>query len=55
MEKNGKTNIEVDFILPLNQTKEKIPIECKAALSLKRKHFTNLLQYLRLSGQKMVF
>ena len=27
-------------------------MECKAALSLKKKHFANLLQYLRLSGQK---
>ncbi len=48
--KDGKTNIEIDFIL--NTAKSKIPIECKAALSLKRKHFSNLLQYLRASEQK---
>jgi len=48
--KDNKTNIEVDFIL--NPTKIKIPIECKAALSLRKRHFSNLLQYLRLSEQK---
>ena len=48
--KDSKTNIEVDFIL--NLQKYKIPIECKAALSLKKRHFSNLLQYLRLSEQK---
>ncbi len=48
--KDGKSNIEVDFIF--NLSNKKIPIECKATLSLKSKHFANVLQYLRLSEQK---
>jgi len=50
--KDGKTKVEVDFIYDSKETKEKIPIECKATLTLKKKHYANVLQYLRLSGQK---
>lgn len=50
--KDSKTRIEVDFVLDHRETREKIPVECKAAMKLKRKHFANLLQYLRSSGQK---
>jgi hypothetical protein len=51
--KDSKTNIEVDFVLNSKELKQKIPIECKAALVLKRKHFTNLLHYLRLGKHKL--
>ena len=29
----------------------KIPIECKAALTLRSKHYKNILHYLKLTGQ----
>ena len=50
--KDSKSTVEVDFVLDLPGVQDKIPLECKAALSLKKKHFANLLQYLRISGQK---
>lgn len=49
--KNSKTSIEVDFILALPGMQAKIPVECKACLTLKRQHFANILQYLRSSHQ----
>lgn len=50
--KKGKgSDIEVDFIMDAPDLGVKIPIECKAATALKRKHYKNLLHYLRLTGQ----
>lgn len=48
----NRSDIEVDFILDIPEVGVKVPIECKAALTLKSKHYKNLLYYLRLSGQK---
>ncbi|MCP5102558.1 MAG: ATP-binding protein [bacterium] len=51
--KKGKnSDIEVDFVMDVPELKVKIPIECKAALTLKSKHYKNLLHYLRLTGRK---
>ncbi len=51
--KSGKSSdIEVDFVMDVPELGVKIPIECKAALTLKSKHYKNLLHYLRLTGQK---
>lgn len=51
--KQGKSaDIEVDFIMDAPELGVKIPIECKAALTLKSKHYKNILHYLRLTGQK---
>ena len=49
--KDSKTSVEIDFVLNLPGIKEKIPLECKATLSLKKRHYANLMQYLRLSDQ----
>ena len=53
--KNSKTNIEVDFILDSELHQNKIPIECKASLQFKKKHTSNVLNYLRLTNQKTGF
>ncbi|MCK5672781.1 MAG: ATP-binding protein [Spirochaetales bacterium] len=44
--KNSKTNIEVDFILDSELHQRKIPIECKASLQFKKKHISNVINYL---------
>lgn len=49
--KAKSTDIEVDFVLDVPELGVKIPIECKAALTLKRKHYRNLVHYLELSRQ----
>jgi predicted AAA+ superfamily ATPase len=50
--KNGKnTDIEVDFVIDIPESGVKIPVECKAALTLKSKHYKNIIYYLRLTGQ----
>ncbi len=46
-------NIEVDFILDLPELRSIIPIESKAATVLRKKHYKNILHYLRLTGQKL--
>lgn len=48
----NRSDIEVDFIMDVPGAGVKIPIECKAALTLKSKHYKNLLHYLRLTGQR---
>lgn len=53
--KNSKTDIEVDFILDSELNQRKIPIECKASLQFKRKHTTNIIQYLKATNQKTGF
>jgi predicted AAA+ superfamily ATPase len=51
--KQGKnSDIEIDFIMDLPEYGVKIPIECKAALNLKSRHYKNVLHYLRATGQK---
>ena len=40
--------LEVDFVIELSGGM-KVPIECKAAVEVKRKHCKNLLNYLELS------
>ncbi|NQV35783.1 MAG: hypothetical protein HQ515_24035 [Phycisphaeraceae bacterium] len=50
--KGSSTDIEVDFIMDTSNDHEKIPIECKAATILKKKHYKNLLHYLRLMNQR---
>ena len=49
--KGGNTDIEVDFVMDIPEHNVKVPIECKAALNLKSKHYKNILHYLRLTGQ----
>ena len=49
--KGGSTSIEVDFIFDTTNNKHKVPIECKAASTLKGKHYKNLVHYLRLTQQ----
>ncbi len=52
--KKGKgSDIEVDFIYEIPKHNLKIPIECKASLQVKSKHYKNLLHYLRLTGNKL--
>ena len=51
--KNSKTNIEVDFILDSELHQRKIPIECKAFLNFKKKHIGNVINYLRITNQKL--
>ena len=50
--KSSRNDIEVDFILDSEQLQLKIPIECKASLRFKKKHSRNVINYLRISGQK---
>jgi predicted AAA+ superfamily ATPase len=49
--KGGSSDIEVDFVMDAPEAGIKIPIECKAALTFKSKHYTNVLHYLRATGQ----
>ncbi len=49
--KGNNTEIEVDFIFDLLEENKKIPVECKASVNIKHKHFRNLLHYLDLSHQ----
>ncbi|MGA1825679.1 MAG: ATP-binding protein, partial [bacterium] len=50
--KGNNTDIEVDFVMDFPEFKVKIPIECKATLTFRRKHYKNILHYLKLTGQK---
>lgn len=50
--KKGKdTDIEVDFVMDAPEYDVKIPIECKAAIKLKKKHYKNIIHYLKFTGQ----
>jgi len=50
--KKGKsTDIEVDFLMDSAALNCKIPIECKAALKIRKKHYKNLVHYLELTRQ----
>ncbi|MCX6579532.1 MAG: AAA family ATPase [Candidatus Aminicenantes bacterium] len=48
--KGNNSDIEVDFVLDVPEFGVMIPIECKAALSLKSKQYRNLVHYLKLTG-----
>ena len=50
--KNSKSDIEVDFIYDLAEINMTVPIECKAALQVKKKHYKNVLHYLELTNQQ---
>lgn len=50
--KDNESQSEVDFIW---QEKTNIPIECKAALKVTPRHYTNLKKYLLKSGTKIGF
>ncbi|MEI8207379.1 MAG: ATP-binding protein [Kiritimatiellales bacterium] len=47
----GNNGMEVDFILEKDSAR--IPVECKAALTLKRSHYSNILTYLRTAQQSL--
>jgi len=51
--KDAGSSIEVDFVLKLPQFKLSLPIECKATVNVKKKHFRNLLHYLDLTHQRI--
>lgn len=50
--KGNNTDIEIDFVMDSASLNKKIPIECKATLNLKRKHYKNILHYLNITGEK---
>jgi len=49
--KGTNSDIEVDFIYNLPELGLSLPVECKAALRIKRKHYKNIIHYLELTGQ----
>jgi len=51
--KGSNTEIEIDFLMESEIMMAKIPIECKASLTLKKKHYHNLIQYLKATNQKI--
>ena len=51
--KGNNIDMEVDFLMESNKLGLKIPIECKASLNLKKKHYHNVIQYLKLTNQKL--
>ena len=50
--KGNNTDIEVDFILDLPEYNVKIPVECKAATRLYKRHYKNIIHYLSETNQK---
>lgn len=49
--KGTQTDIEVDFVYDLPEIGVSVPIECKAALQVKKKHYRNLVHYLEITNQ----
>lgn len=49
--KGRQTDIEVDFVLDMQSSGTRIPVECKATLVLKKRHLSNVIHYLALTGQ----
>jgi predicted AAA+ superfamily ATPase len=49
--KGRNTDIEVDFVMDVPELGIKVPIECKAALKLRSKHYKSIIHYLKLTGQ----
>lgn len=50
--KGASSAIEVDFVMDASQLGLKIPIECKAALNIRRRHAANVVEYLRETRQR---
>lgn len=50
--KDAKSAVEVDFVLDAPSLEVKIPIECKAALTVKRRHVDSVVDYLNATGQR---
>ena len=48
----NKNDVEVDFVYDLQESGIMLPIECKAALQVKKKHYKNILRYLDLTRQR---
>lgn len=53
--KGAKSAVEVDFVMDAADAGLKIPIECKAALSVKRRHAQSLVSYLTMTHQPIGF
>jgi len=49
--KGAKSAVEVDFVMDAPDLSLKIPIECKAALTVKRRHTQSLVSYLAMTHQ----
>ena len=49
--KGAKSAVEVDFILDAPNLGIKIPIECKAAITIKRRHTESIIEYLKATQQ----
>jgi len=49
--KTKNSDIEIDFVMDVPEYGVKIPVECKASLILKSKHYKNILHYLNATGQ----
>ena len=49
--KGAKSAVEVDFVMDAPEMGLKIPVECKAALAVKRRHAQSLVSYLRATHQ----
>jgi uncharacterized protein len=49
--KGTQTDIEVDFVYDLPEIGISVPIECKAAMQVKKKHYRNLVHYLEITNQ----
>jgi len=50
--KGSKSAVEVDLVLDAATLAMKIPIECKAALAVRKRHVESLAEYLRLTHQR---
>ncbi len=51
--KGAASTVEVDFVMDAVELGMKIPIECKAALQVKRRHAESLVAYLRATHQQV--
>ena len=51
--KAAKSAIEVDFVMDAIEIGLKIPIECKAALVVRRRHAESVVDYLRMTRQPL--
>ncbi len=51
--KNAKSSSEVDFVMDGGDKAGKIPIECKAALTIRPRHAESIAEYLKITAQKV--
>ena len=51
--KGAKSSVEVDFVLDAPALGMKIPIECKAALGVRRRHAESGIEYLTATHQSL--